>query len=106
MLSPAGVPGTIPGYELRVPTEADARAALHRVFGAAKGDRHWEEACGAASLEPGRVSPGAELERAAEALGRQGGAAAMVARSIEIRMRTYARLVKNVRAAASPGEGR
>lgn len=106
MLSPATAPGTIPGYELRVPTEEDARAALRRVFGSVKGDQHWVEACSAASLEPGRVAPGAELERAAAALGRQGGAAAMVARSIEIRTRTYARLVKNVRAAASTGEGR
>lgn len=103
MLSPPSGPGTIPGYDFSEPTEAHAVAALGRVFGAGAAEVRWQLACRAAGLEPGRVSPGDELARAAAELAAAGGAAAMVARSIEIRMRTYARLAALARAAHAGG---
>ncbi len=84
----------ISGYNLNEPTEQDALAALQRVFGAARAEAHWKQACVEALLQPGRVQPGAELTRAAAALAEAGGPAAMVARSIEIRMRTFYRLAE------------
>ena len=82
----------IPGYNLGMPAEPDATAALARVFGAEQGEARWKEACRAAGVFVGRVRGQDQLERAVKALGAQGGASASVARSIEIRMRTYARL--------------
>lgn len=84
----------IPGYNLSEPTEQDALAALQRVFGAARAEEHWKAACVEALLQPGRVRSGAELGRVAAALAQVGGPAAMVARSIEIRMRTFSRLAE------------
>ena len=92
MLSSPPGPPRLPGYELREPTEDDARAALQRVFGVERGAEFWAQACRDAGLFPGQVRTCILLDRAAKALSAQGGAAAMVARSVEIRLRTYARL--------------
>ncbi|HEX8360750.1 MAG TPA: hypothetical protein VF613_11600 [Longimicrobium sp.] len=92
MLSSTSTPAAIPGYKLQPPGEADACAALQRVFGAERGSERWSLACRAAGLRRGRVSTADELGRAVEALAEQGGATAVVARSLEIRLRTYARL--------------
>ncbi|WP_309672571.1 hypothetical protein [Gemmatimonas sp.] len=80
---------TIPGYNLVEPSERDACAAMQRVFGAIKADERWAQACAQVNLRPGFVQPGEELRDVAAALALQGGAAATVARSIEIRIRTY-----------------
>lgn len=101
MLSPPPRPPGIPGYDFSAPTEASTSAALQRVFGPDRGVARWGDACKAAGLVPGRVDDDARLERAIRALSEQGGAAAAVARSVEIRMRTYTRLA--ARAAASKG---
>lgn len=85
-------PPPLPGYKLQQPTEADAVAALHRVFGAERSAERWGAACRAAALVPGMVLGPQRLEQVVNALAAQGGATATVARSIEIRMRTYARL--------------
>jgi len=66
--------------------------ALQRVFGADRGAQLWAQACREAGLFPGHVRTTTLLDRVAKALSAQGGAAAMVARSVEIRLRTYARL--------------
>lgn len=102
MTPPPPGPGRIPGYDLNPPSEADAIAALHRVFGPERGAEHWAEACRAAGLAPGRVGSGAPLGRAAAALAAQGGPCAALARSIEIRIRTHARLA-NLAAATQGG---
>ncbi|HEX8395561.1 MAG TPA: hypothetical protein VF665_24630 [Longimicrobium sp.] len=91
MDSPSPGLAPVPGYNLHPPAEGDARAALQRVFGPERGEQRWAEACAAAGLPVGRVEP-AQLERAVQTLGAQGGACTAIARSIEIRMRTYARL--------------
>ena len=105
MLSPPPHPFTVPGYEARPPTEADVRAALGRVFGPDRGAERWSQACGAAGLSVGRVSDATHLERATQALAGQGGASAAVARSIEIRMRTYTRLAARAGAMTHGGQG-
>jgi hypothetical protein len=92
MLSTPSAPAAIPGYNLHPPSEADAGAALRRVFGAERASERWELACRDAGLARGRVSTPEQLGRVVEALARQGGATAVVARSLEIRLRTYARL--------------
>lgn len=92
MTPPPADPGRIPGYDLNPPSEADAVAALHRVFGPERGAEHWAEACRAVGLAPGRVESVPALGRAAGALAAQGGPCAALARSIEIRIRTHARL--------------
>lgn len=102
MLSPPPTPPPVPGYDLREPTEADARAALGRVFGAERAAERWSRACGDAGLAPDRVGTPALLQRAVQALATQGGPATAVARSMEIRMRTYVRLAAR---AASPAGG-
>ncbi len=89
-------PTRIPVYDFSVPTEADAVAALHRVWGPERGERLWLDACRSAGVRPGRVTDVAQLERAAAALGAAGGATATVARSIEIRLRTHARLAAKI----------
>jgi hypothetical protein len=104
MTPPSATPPAIPGYSLHPPTEADARAALERVFGAERAAERWAEACRSAGLAAGRVSAGAPFERVVDALLAQGGATEMVARSIVIRQRTYNRLAAN--AAASTGAPR
>ena len=104
MLSPPASPARLPGYDLREPTEADALASLRRVFGPERGEERWDSACRAAGLTPGGVHGTAKLQRVAQALAAQGGPSAAVARSVEIRMRTYARLAAN--AAATPGGAR
>jgi hypothetical protein len=91
----------IPGYSLHPPGEADARAALQRVFGAERGGERWAEACRAAGLQVGGVEYGPPFERAIRALSAQGGSTSVVARSMEIRLRTYARLA--ARGAATAG---
>lgn len=93
MLSPPPQAASIPAYnDFRAPTEADARAALQRVFGAERGDERWSAACRASALTPGRVHGAPDLQRAVEALATLGGPSAAVARSIQIRMRTHTRL--------------
>ena len=94
MLSTPPGPPRLPGYDLHEPTEDDARASLQRVFGAERGSDLWMQACRDAGLFPGQVRTTILLDRAAKALAAQGGAAAIVARSVEIRLRTYARLAK------------
>ena len=89
---------TIPGYNLVPPTEADALAALQRVWDQARGARAWADGCRDAGVVEGKVDSIPALERVVAALARQGGATATVARSIEIRMRTYARLAARANA--------
>ncbi len=104
MLSPPGSPARLPGYDLREPVEADARASLQRVFGPGRGEEHWSQACRDAGLSVGGVRTRVQLAQAVQALAAQGGPATAVARSVEIRMRTYARLAAN--AAATAGGAR
>ena len=66
--------------------------SLQRVFGAERGAERWAQACGEAGLFPGQVRTTALLDRVVKALAAQGGSAGVVARSVEIRLRTYARL--------------
>jgi hypothetical protein len=104
MLSPPDSPARLPGYELREPVEADARTSLQRVFGPERGEERWSQACRTAGLAVGGVRTRVQLIQAVQALAAQGGPAAAVARSVEIRMRTYARLAAN--AAATAGGAR
>ena len=105
MLSPPPAPG-IPGYnDFRAPTEADARAALQRVFGAERGTERWTQACRDAGLAVGRVDGADSLTRAVQALSAQGGPCTAVARSIEIRMRTHTRLASKSLALSDGGQG-
>lgn len=92
MLSTSPGPPRLPGYDLHEPTEDDARMSLARVFGAERGAELWAQACREAGLFPGHVRTTILLDRTVKALAAQGGAAATVARSVEIRLRTYARL--------------
>ena len=104
MLSSPSTPG-IPGYDgFRAPTEADARAALQRVFGPDRGAERWSEACRAAGLAAGRVHGAESLIRAVQALAAQGGPSTAVARSIEIRMRTHTRLAAKSLALSDGGQ--
>jgi hypothetical protein len=100
--TPAQLP-PIPRYALSAPTEADAVAALGRVFGAGRGAERWTRACREAGVLEGTVDAWEALPRVAAALAAQDGAAASVARSLEIRLRTYRRLAG--RAALHPGAG-
>lgn len=84
----------IPDYNLKEPTEHDALASLQRVFGPQQAQTRWAQACVEALRTPGMVRPGADLARVSDALATQGGPAATVARAIEIRMRTYYRLLE------------
>ena len=99
-----GPAGAIPGYNLAAPTEADTLAALERVFGRERGRVLWSDACRQAGLDVGQASTGSALERALRALAAPGGAAATVARSITIRMRTHTQLA--ARSAAASGARR
>lgn len=92
MLSTPTGPARLPGYELREPTEDDARTSLQRVFGAERAAGIWTRACADAGLATGQVRTSALLQRAVAALATQGGPAAVVARSVEIRLRTFTRL--------------
>lgn len=92
MLSTPPGPPRLAGYELREPMEEDALMSLQRVFGADRGTLLWAQACREAGLFPGQVRTTTLLERAVKALSAQGGAAGVVARSVEIRLRTFARL--------------
>ena len=102
MSTPPQHQARIPGYNLGMPAEPDVQASLERVFGAEQGAQRWTEACRSAGVFVGRIRGEDQLERAIQALGAQGGASASVARSIEIRMRTYARLAARA-ATARPG---
>ncbi|HEX2208798.1 MAG TPA: hypothetical protein VHG93_14055 [Longimicrobium sp.] len=102
MLSPPASPARLPGYDLREPEEADARASLQRVFGPARGEERWSQACRDAGLAVGGVRTRVQLIQAVQALAAQGGPSAAVARSVEIRLRTWARLSGN---AAAPAGG-
>lgn len=105
MLSPPPTPG-IPGYDgFRAPTEADARAALQRVFGPERGAERWAEACRDAGLPVGYVDGAEPLTRAVQALAALGGPSAAVARSIEIRMRTHTRLAAKSIISSDGGRG-
>ena len=86
-------PSRIPGYNLAAPTEATALASLERVFGVDRGRELWAAACSSAGLVMGFVHSPDTLQRATAALSAQGGPSAAVARSITIRMRTYANLL-------------
>ena len=86
-------PSRLPGYDLAPPTEVSALASLERVFGAERGRETWATACSSAGLVMGFVHSQDALLRATAALTAQGGAAATVARSITIRMRTHAQLL-------------
>ncbi len=97
--SPGGA-SRLPGYALQEPSEADARTALERVFGSERAADRWSRACHEAGLLPGHVSTPAQLGRAVAALAGQGGTTAVVARSMEIRMRTFARLSASAAVAA------
>jgi hypothetical protein len=90
----------VPGYDLTPPSDADARAMLLRVFGDDRSKGVWADACRAARIDAGRVDSTDKLRRVAAALAQQGGAAATIARSIEIRLRTYARLAARTGAIA------
>ena len=90
------------GYNLAAPTESDAVAALERVFGAARGRTAWSDACGMAGVTQGTAHSGPLLARVIQALAAQGGAAATIARSIEIRARTYTQIAAR-QSAPSPG---
>lgn len=92
MLSSPSAQAVLPGYKLAPPTEADANAALQRVFGAERAAERWALACRTAGIAAGRAGTADQLGRVVEALAQQGGATAVVARSLEIRLRTYARL--------------
>ncbi|HEX2079438.1 MAG TPA: hypothetical protein VHG08_17055 [Longimicrobium sp.] len=102
MLSPPSSPARLPGYDLREPVEADALASLRRVFGPERGEERWSRACHDAGLAVGGVSTQAQLVRAVQALAAQGGPAAAVARSVEIRQRTHARLAARAATAGGP----
>ena len=101
MLSSPTAQVVLPGYKLAPPSEADSCTAMQRVFRAERGSERWSLACRAAGLRRGRISTADELGRVEEALAEQGGATAVVARSLEIRLRTYARLAANGAAAAA-----
>jgi hypothetical protein len=93
MLSPPQTSAPpIPGYNLSPPGESDALAAVQRVYGEEKGTEHWKAACLAAKVLPGFVRSRETLERVLVALGGQGGPQGVIARSMEIRLRTYDRL--------------
>ena len=100
MLAAPHRPPPLPGYNLHAPTEEDARAALQRVFGAERAAERWAQACRQAGVAPGHVDGAAQLQKVAAALSGQGGPTAVVARSIEIRIRTYARLATHAAPAA------
>lgn len=104
---PIAVPASsrIPGYDLDAPTEDTAVAALTRVFGAERARTLWGDVCRSARLEPGSVNTMKALESAIQALADEGGAAATVARSLTIRMRTHAQLAAR-RATPASGDGR
>ena len=89
---PSSERARIPAYDYAAPSEADALAALQRVFGPARGVEVWTRACVDAGLAAGAVTGSADVSRATDSLARQGGAAATVARAITIRMRTFDRL--------------
>lgn len=101
MPTPPVAPARIRAYDLTAPTEADALAALQRVFGPARGADAWSAACRSAGLSVGSIASVDELQRAAEALAVQPGAAPTVARAITLRVRTYNWLA--ARAAATGG---
>ena len=86
-------PSRLPGYDLAAPTEATALASLERVFGIDRGRESWAAACSSAGLVMNFIRSPDSLRRATSALSAQGGAAATVARSITIRMRTHERLL-------------
>jgi hypothetical protein len=92
MLSTPPGPPRLAGYDLREPTESDVAAALRRVFGTTRGTERWTQVCRDAGLVPGEVSSTLLLNQVVKVLSAAGGACAMVARSVEIRQRTWARL--------------
>lgn len=103
MLSPPHPPpAPLPGYNLTPPGEADAVAALQRVYGEEKGAEQWAAACKLAKVLPGWVRGRDTLDRVLAALAAQGGPQSVVARSMEIRLRTYDRLSARS-AGATPG---
>ena len=85
-------PPAVPGYELSPPTGADARAMVLRVYGAERGEALWGVTCRHAGLSPDGVHDALGLQRVIIALAAQGKAASTIARSLDIRLRTYARL--------------
>ena len=92
MLSTPPGPPRLAGYDLREPTEDDVAAALRRVFGTTRGTEQWTRACHDAGVTPGAIGSTPLLDQVVKVLQAQGGACAMVAHSVQIRQRTYARL--------------
>lgn len=92
MLSTPPGPPRLAGYDLREPTEDDVAAALRRVFGTTRGNEQWTRACQDAGVTPGAIGSSSLLNQVVTVLQAQGGACAMVAQSVLIRQRTYARL--------------
>lgn len=90
--SPPASPARIPGYDLEPLTEADVRAMLARVFGSERASALWTDARRAAAVGSRDAGTPEELRRVAAALGEMGGAMSTIARTIDIRLRTYARL--------------
>jgi len=95
--------GRIPAYGYGAPTEAEVVASLARVFGPQRGSEAWAKACRAAGARVGAVTTTAQVTRCAQALAAEGGAFATVARSVDIRMRTYIRLAATAAAPAGGG---
>lgn len=93
MTEPAADRPRIPGYEFTSPTEADAVAALIRVFGAEQGREAWRRACRAARVPEGLVRA-EDMPRLADTLIAEPGAVSAVGRSLQIRLRTHARLAE------------
>jgi hypothetical protein len=83
----------IPGYEFTSPMEADAVAALIRVFGPQQGREVWRDVCRAARVPEGMVRA-EDMPRLADALVSEPGAVSAVGRSLQIRLRTHARLAE------------
>jgi len=80
-------------HNFAAPTAADSLAALTRVVGAERADALWTEAChGAGLAHAGDPIELDALHASTEQLQANGGAVATVARAIQIRLRTYARL--------------
>jgi hypothetical protein len=89
---PPQPPARLAGYDLAPPTESDVEAMLRRVFGPDRAVAIWADARRAAGFAVRPVHTADELQQVASALAAAGGAATTVARSIEIRLRTYSRL--------------
>ena len=105
MTAAVSIATKLPGYDLAAPSESAAIAAVERVFGPERGRALWALACGLAGVPVGQARTIELLERVTESLASQGGAAATVARSLAIRLRTHTQLAARI-AATSTGAAR